>query len=196
MVVLDVEIRKAILGRDEPPIAGIDYCGGWRDFENMGIACVCTYDTATHLTRVFLASNLEELQKYLDAEVATGGFNTFGFDLKLLAHHGIKVDHAQHYDALAEIWKKCGLDPGRFEPRTHGGWSLDAIMQGTFGLAKSGHGAMAPIWWQQGKRGRVVDYCARDVWLEAKLISHMLAGGTIRAPGKPALSGFGDRQAA
>lgn len=193
MIVLDVEIKLAILGRDEEPRPGIRYCGGWRDFANMGCAVACTYDTTTHLTRVFLEKQLPELQRYLDDEVATGGFNTRRFDLQLLEHHGIKVDQVQHYDALEEIWKAMGLNPDRFEPRTHGGWSLDAICDATFGLKKSGHGAMAPVWWQTGERGRVVDYCCRDVWLEAKLIKHMLNGGVVRAPGKPALVDFHDK---
>lgn len=50
---MDVEIKKAILGRAETPLPGIGYCAGWRDFANMGVACVCTYDIVTHLSRVF-----------------------------------------------------------------------------------------------------------------------------------------------
>lgn len=186
MIVFDVEIKKAILGRGEIPQAGVEYCEGWKDFQGMGLAVCCTYDTETHLTRVFLEKQLEELQAYLAAN-AHGGFNTRRFDMALLAAHGVKVDPARHYDALEQIWRKCGLDPDRFNPRTHGGWGLDPVMEGTFNVKKSGHGALAPVWWQQGERGRVVDYCCRDVWLEAKLITHMRAGGVIRAAGKPAL---------
>jgi hypothetical protein len=53
MIIFDVEIKKGILGRNEVPLEGIEYCGGWRDFENMGVACVCTFDTESHLSRVF-----------------------------------------------------------------------------------------------------------------------------------------------
>jgi hypothetical protein len=174
MKIIDVEIKKGILGRNDAPMEGIEYCGGWRDFQNMGISVVCVYDLATRLTRVFLEEDFEDLKDYV-ATGPTGGFNTRGFDIPLLNHHGIYLDEAAHYDALWRIWQACGLDPTRFSPRTHGGWSLDNIMQSTFGLSKSGNGAMAPVWWQLGKRGKVIDYCCRDVWLEAQLIEHMLA---------------------
>ena len=175
MIVLDVEIKKGILGRNDEPLPGIEYCAGWRDFPGMGVSVVCAFDTLTNETRIFLEEDFEELKQYLRGQ-HTGGFNTRRFDLPLLAHHGVEVDQVLHFDALEKIWISLGLDPDRFNPRTHGGWSLDNIMTATFGLQKSGHGAMAPVWWQQGRRGKVIDYCARDVWLEAKLIAHLLAG--------------------
>jgi hypothetical protein len=185
MIVFDVEIKKAILGRNETPIAGVEYCEGWRDFANMGVACVCTFDTDTYLARAF-TDDLSALRDYLGAK-ETGGFNTRRFDIPLLAAHGVQIDVDNHYDALEQIWFKCGFDPDRFVPATHGGWGLDAVMNATFGLNKTGHGAAAPVWWQRGEYGRVIDYCLNDAWLEAKLIMHMLNGGTVNAPGKEAL---------
>lgn len=178
MKIIDVEIKKGILGKGEIPAPGIEYCGGWRDFPNMGCSVVCVFDLSTRLTRVFLEEDFDELRKFI-AEGPTGGFNTRGFDLPLLGHHGIYVEESRHFDALWKIWEAQGLDPKVFNWRTHGGWSLDNIMQSTFGLSKSGAGAMAPLWWQQGKRGKVIDYCCRDVWLEAKLIEHLLTGGQV-----------------
>jgi hypothetical protein len=148
MKIIDVEIKKGILGRNEVPMEGIDYCSGWRDFPNMGVSVVCTFDLLTRLTRVFLEEDFDDLREYI-GKGPTGGFNTRGFDLPLLKHHGIEVDEAEHFDALWRIWEAIGVDPARFEWRTHGGWSLDNIMQSTFGLSKSGSGAMAPVWWQQ-----------------------------------------------
>jgi hypothetical protein len=186
MIIFDVEIKKGILGRHETPIEGIEYCGGWRDFENMGVACVCTFDMVSNLSRVFTTSRLQELEGYL-ATASTGGFNTKRFDIPCLAAHGVAVDTTYHYDALEQIWKKLGLDETAFSS-LHAGWGLDAIMQATFGLAKSGHGAMAPVWWQQGHHSKVIDYCLNDVWLEAKLCRHMRGGGTVKALGKEPLS--------
>ena len=178
MIILDVEIKKGILGRDDSPLPGIEYCGGWRDFAGMGVSVVCTYHIETRLTRVFLEEDFAELQAYLKTD-STAGFNTRRFDLPLLEHHGIVVDQALHFDGLEQIWLALDLDPDRFYWKTHGGWSLDNVMTATFGLAKSGHGAMAPVWWQQGKRGKVIDYCCRDVWLEGKLVEHLRAGAPV-----------------
>lgn len=179
MIIIDVEIKKAIRSKNEAVIEGIEYCDGWRDFANMGVACACTYDVATNLSRVFYEEELADLQAYI-AGKTTAGFNTRRFDLPLLEHHGVTVeDQASHFDILESIWMAQGLDPDDFNWKTHGGWSLDNIMQSTFGLGKSGSGAMAPVWWQQGKRGKVVDYCLRDVWLEAQLAIYARKGHPI-----------------
>jgi hypothetical protein len=185
MIIIDVEIKKAILGRGEEPIADIEYCGGWRDFAGMGIACVCTYDTHTHLSRVFLEEDLGDLAVYLYKK-PTAGFNTKRFDLPLLAEHGIDVDPDQHYDMLEQIWLALGLNPDKFYYKTHGGWGLDAVCQATLGIAKTGHGALAPVWWQQGRRGKVIDYCCNDCNMEGRLLQWIIdskpvrnAGGTV-----------------
>jgi len=179
MIIVDVEIEKAIQGRGEERLPEIEYCQGWRDFAGMGISVVCTYDILTHLTRVFLKEDLGELSGYLDGKW-TAGFNTKRFDLPLLAEHGIDVDPGQHYDILEEIWIALGLNPDKFYYKTHGGWGLDAVCQATLGIAKTGHGALAPVWWQQGKRGKVIDYCCNDVWMEGALLTHVLSGNTVR----------------
>ncbi len=120
---------------------------------------------------MFTDDNFLELYPYLDGQMSAG-FNTLQFDLPLLAHHDPRfATISHHYDALADIWSALG--------RREYGWSLDSICEATFGLKKSGHGAMAPVWFQQGKYGQVIDYCLRDVWLEAKLIKHMLEGNAV-----------------
>lgn len=63
MIIFDVEIKKGILGRNEVPLPGIEYCGGWRDFKNMGVACVCTFDTVSALSRVFTTSRVKAAGK-------------------------------------------------------------------------------------------------------------------------------------
>ncbi len=179
MIILDVEIKKAILGRGEEPVEGIEYCGGWRDFAGMGVACVCTFDLTTKLSRVFVDGDLEELPTYLAGKV-TSGFNTRRFDLQLLAANGITIGTEMHYDILEQIWIAQGLNPDKFVPSTHGGWSLDAVCGSTLGVVKSGNGALAPHWWQLGQRGRVIDYCLRDVWLEAQLLQHIITNRMVR----------------
>ena len=192
-IIIDVEIAKAILGRNETPIEGIEYCRGWKDFENMGIACVCVYDTDTHLSRVFFEEDLYALANYLHGK-PTAGFNTRRFDLLLLAHNyrNPPLDdwakaYEPHYDMLEAIWVAQGLDPDKFYWKTHGGWGLDAVCKATLGIAKTGHGALAPVWWQRGKISKVVDYCLNDVWMEGQLLMHIMNGGLVTAEGKPAV---------
>lgn len=175
MIILDVEIEKAIQIRGEPKLPDIGYCNGWRDFKGMGVACVCTYDITTNLSRAFLKEDFNALAVYLYGKW-TAGFNTQRFDLPLLAEHDLHFDPAMHYDMLEEIWLALGLNPDKFNPRTHGGWGLDAVCGATLGIRKTGNGALAPVWWQQGRRGKVIDYCLNDVWMEGQLLKHVLAG--------------------
>ncbi|MGH8266898.1 MAG: hypothetical protein ACRETS_06230, partial [Steroidobacteraceae bacterium] len=66
MIVLDVEIARAIPPRDGQRLSGIEYCEGWRDFRNMGLACVCTYDTGSHLSRAFVPGEPGQREALLD----------------------------------------------------------------------------------------------------------------------------------
>lgn len=187
MIILDVEIKKAIPPRrDEPVHPDIEYCEGWRDFKGMGVACVCTFDLRTGLSRVFLEGDLQDLQGYVSGAI-TGGFNTRRFDLPLLEANGVPTGGGEHYDMLESIWLALGLDPNHFEYRTHGGWSLDNVCAQTLNDKKSGSGALAPIWWQRGQRGRVIDYCLRDVWLEGRLMRHIVQHGYVERSGMPRL---------
>lgn len=183
MIVVDVEIKKAILSRGEMPIPDIEYCDGWRSFDTMGISCVCTYETNTHLSRCFLEEDLGDLAVYLHGK-PTAGFNTRRFDLPLLHEHGISirrdVEDNLHYDMLEMIWIALGLNPDKFYFKTHGGWSLDAVCRATLGISKTGNGALAPVWWQQGRRGKVIDYCLNDVWMEGQLLLHIIDGGLVK----------------
>ena len=183
MIIVDIEIEKAI-----PPRRGgvvepdIQYCEGWRDFTGMGISVVCTYDLTSGLSRAFLKNDLMELAAYLNGR-ATTGFNTRRFDLPLLAAHAVEVK-GPHYDILEQIWLALGLDPDHFVYATHGGWSLDAVAEATLGQRKSLNGALAPIYWQRGHHGKVIDYCLRDVWLEGKLLQYILENGHVRRNGE------------
>ena len=44
MLIYDIEIEKAILNKKESPKANIEYCAGFHDFANMGIACIGAAD--------------------------------------------------------------------------------------------------------------------------------------------------------
>lgn len=178
MILFDAEIARAIPQKDEDPVPGIQYCNGWRDFEGMGIACVTTFDTDTHESRVFLVDNLPAFESYTKDKV-TGGFNSVSFDINLLRANAISINEVLHFDLYVEVKKAFGVKPQGFIPRQNGRWNLDTIAQATIGASKSGDGANAAIWWQQGLRGKVIDYCLRDNWLVAQLIAELVAGRSI-----------------
>ena len=177
-LVYDCEIIKAIPSTKETPVEGIEYCGGWRDFPNMGISVIGAYDYQTGRYRAFLADNFQEFQQ-LACERIPVAFNGRAFDDQLVAANGLSTPEC--YDLLVEIWAGAGLGP-TFDFKTHGGFGLDAVCETNFGMNKTGNGALAPILWQRGQHGQVIDYCLNDVAMEARLLDHVLEYGWIVSP--------------
>lgn len=181
MLIYDCEIKKDIAKKGEPIESGIEYCGGWRDFEGMGITVIGVYDYQTDRYRVFLEDNLSEFQDLIAQRELVVGFNNNAFDNLLCEANGLWIPSEKSYDLLVEIWAGAGLGP-RFNPSTHGGFGLDACSAVNFGTQKSGNGALAPIDWQRGKYGSVIDYCLNDVKLTKDLMDLVLNQGSIICP--------------
>ncbi len=185
-VIYDLEIKKAIPGgKDKEPRQGIEYCEGWEDHANMGIACLCAYDYHTGRYRVFTDKNQGEWMKLVANRDIVVGFNSMRFDQKVLeACWGpdFWVESARQYDILREIWRAVGLDVDKFVFKTHGGYSLDAVADMNLGMKKTGHGALAPIQWQEGNIGAVIDYCLEDVRITRLLFNDIIRNGKLISP--------------
>lgn len=176
MLVYDLEIKKAILGKNDQPVEGVEYCEGWKDSVGMGVSCVCCYDYITDRYRVFMEDNMPDFALLVDSREVIIGYNNIGFDNKVLAHMGtdpseqsLEYLNKKSYDILAEI-RAAG-----------GGWcGLDAMVKANgLGAGKTGNGAMAPVWYQAGRIGKLVDYCMADVWLTKKLLDKIIKGETL-----------------
>ena len=183
-LVYDCEIVKAIPPRyDNLRREGIEYCDGWRDFENMGISTICAYDFETMRYRVFCEDGFGYFEDLVQEREVIVSFNGVQFDDNLCAAHGIKVRST--YDLLWEMWLSAGLrpptKPSEFAA-AHKGFGLDATAFRNGIGRKSGHGELAPILWQQGKRGQVIDYCLEDVRLTAAVLQRIVAQGELLDP--------------
>ena len=184
MLVYDCEIEKAIPPRkDEARKRDVEYCEGWRDFKGMGITVITAYDSLENQFRVFLKDNLQIFQNLVNYHKSIGspiaGFNSIAFDDKLCEANGLEVK--TDYDLLVEEWKADGLGP-TFSPATHGGYGLDATLKANGIAPKSGHGALAPIQWQQGEYGSVIDYCLGDTTKTWTVIKRVIDHGFIIHP--------------
>lgn len=181
MLIYDLEIINAI-----PPKAGsgfqheegITYCAGWHDHDHMGISVLVAFDYLTQDVRVFCQDNLALFQRLVDQRDVVAGFNSIEFDNQVCAANGIHVPVAKSYDLLREIWAAHGLGP-TFRSRTHGGFGLDACAQANGLAGKTGHGALAPVQWQRGEIGTVVDYCIQDVLITKRLLAKVMHGTFI-----------------
>lgn len=182
MLIYDAETVKAIRSKKRPPIPSIKYCGGWRDFEGMGISCIGVYDYDEDRYRVFLEDNFDEFARLIESTDMVIGFNNLAFDDPLVAATcGVELPSEKSYDLLAQIWIGAGLSY-KFSYPSHLGFGLAACCEVNFGVTKSGHGDLAPIQWQKGERGAVIDYCLNDVWLTKRLFDLVATKGEIVSP--------------
>lgn len=176
-VIFDLEIEKAILGRNERPVEGVAYCKGWQDHRGMGISTLCAYDTASGRTRAFCKDNKDEFADLLVEADLIVGFNSRNFDAKVVLHSwGFSIPETKHYDIMLELAEGHG---GDFR-----GLGLNAVVKMNLGpeFGKTGNGGLAPIDWQSGRIGSVIDYCLEDVRLTALLFSRILETGELLSP--------------
>lgn len=168
----DIEVVRAIPDRHTLPIVGIEYAASWTDFANMGIACICAYDYVEQRYRVFTEGRYGDFLLLAQRRSPLVGFNNVNFDNRVIAAvlggGGSCFTPGVSYDLLLEIWAANGLGPV-FTPATHDGFGLDAVASANDLGRKAGNGALAPVWWQQGEYGRVIDYCLQDINLTRKL---------------------------
>lgn len=166
-VVYDLEIARAILGRGEEPMAGVDYCAGWTDYEGMGVACCCALDLLTGKMHVYLADNLGDFAELAADRRYVIGFNSQAFDDLVLSAQGVTV--TTNYDLKVEAQ---GVVNGKRVP----GRRLDDFVRVNLGVSKpiQNH-AMLPVMWQRGEHGKVIDECLSDVYLTAALIQRLPA---------------------
>ena len=182
MLIYDVEIENAVLSHGEEYIPGVKYCAGWHDFSGMGISCICAYDYKTMQYRVFCQDNINIFQKLIDGHDIIAGFNNHNFDDKLCLANGIIIPEIKSYDILKQIWVGAGLST-EYEYTKHKGYGLDAVLKANIpGAGKSGIGANAPIDWQTGKIGTVIDYCMIDVWNTKLLLDLIISTGELKDP--------------
>lgn len=181
MLVYDLEIIKAIPDKNSENLQGIEYCEGWQDHKNMGISVICAYDYVDDRYRVFCKDNFKEFQKLCTERNCLVSFNGIGFDNKVLKENGIIVPENRCYDILVQVWIGDNLKP-MFEYPSHIGYGLDAICAANFDERKTGHGALAPVQWQKGEIGDVIDYCINDVKLTKDLLDYIIRYGAIKSP--------------
>lgn len=181
-LVYDIEIINAIPpAGDSNRIPGIEYCSGWLDYKNIGISVICAYSYADKKFHTFTAdTGFSEFQKMTKSAVVVG-FNSESFDDNVCRANNIRIKTG--YDILREIYQAKGMDPyPEIFTDEYKGYGLDAIAQANRLGKKSGRGDLAAIWWQHGKKEKVVSYCLQDVVLTQKIFDMVLDGKVFRCP--------------
>jgi DEAD/DEAH box helicase domain-containing protein len=177
MLIYDIEIAKMIPSKDREPEFGLEYCAGFDDFANMGIALIGVHDYVADQSRLFGQHELEEFKELISKHDVLVGFNNIRFDNQLLAANGVNIPETICYDILVEMFNQFG---GR-----RSGCKLGDVARVNFGVGKSGDGADAPKLWQKGFFGKVADYCLHDIRLTKKIVDRILRQGWIVNPINP-----------
>lgn len=185
VAVFDAEIKKRIE----------DCSNGWQSHDEMGVSVLVIFDYVTMRYRVFDDKNAAEAIAILSTYDLVVGFNTVGFDWKLIkatwpAMFPIKINPipdgavvredgciSRNFDILREIWLTLRLDPDNFNPKTHGGYKLDDVAWDTIRMRKTANGALAPVMYQEGRIAEVIDYCIEDVRIEKTLFEFIAKHG-------------------
>lgn len=178
----DIEIRKAVPDKKFPAEPGIEYCAGWTDHANMGVACICAYDVGEGRYRVWTDGTFEDFIELAQRRRVVG-FNSVRFDDVVCGLEGIPVTTT--WDLLREMWKAEGLNPDSYGGG-HSGFSLNATAKANGLPEKTWHGAVAGAGWQMGQYGRVIDYCLFDVHLLRDLTEMaIMSDGHLAHPRRP-----------
>lgn len=185
ILVYDCEIIKAvpIEYKNVEPLAGIEYCEGWKDFDNMGISVIGAYLSwekefiaFTDESKVKKTSKVLPLSYFQDALNEADilvGFNHISFDNNLIKANGFEIPTDMRlYDILVEMWSAVGLGPDFMFPH-HAGFSLDQTCKVNGIGEKTGTGANAAVLWQRGHYEEVIDYCLHDVALTLNLLRNI-----------------------
>jgi DEAD/DEAH box helicase domain-containing protein len=179
IVVYDLETKNPVKGEVT-----------WDRHDLMGISVGCLFDYKDGEFKVYMDDNLDELAERLLAADLVSGFNISGFDEKLLIATMKKQSQRQdlveklqaggikNYDLLYWSRRASGWVDGVKFPS---GMRLDDHLLGTFGrdFMKTGDGARAPDWFQEGRIGRLVSYCLGDVFREKALFEHVWNGSPV-----------------
>jgi DEAD/DEAH box helicase domain-containing protein len=128
----------------------------------IGVAALVGSETCCFVEGVRLESIFDLLKDYFLI-----GFNSKNFDDKLLQANGINL--STDYDVLEQIRIAAYGSPNWHDCPKGFSYSLDAITSAN-GFKKTGHGALAPQLWQEGKRQEVIDYCLNDCLITKEIL--------------------------
>lgn len=178
LVVYDCEIRHCIPDGKNPIPEGMATCAGWTDYVGMGISVITAYVWGEGY-RVFLEDNMDEFKELANhPDTMLAGFHSWRFDDRLIAAVlGVLLPDHRSWDLLRQIAIAAGMNPSGVPH----GYSLDALCEANFLPKKTASGAQAPILWQSGLIGTLIDYGLGDTMRTKKLIELAL-DGRLRSP--------------
>ncbi len=127
--------------------------GGWGNARDMKMSCGVLYSSVTNEFETYFEKDVDRLIERLAGAELVVGFNTIGFDYKVLSGYcDFDFRRLSSLDLLADLHRKIGVRV-----------SLDAVAGETLGETKSADGLQALAWWKEGRLEEIAAYCRQDV---------------------------------
>jgi len=143
---------------------------------DLDISVVCIHDSETNEYSSYFVEDFPKLWPIIEAADMLIGYNSDHFDIPLLdKYYAGDLTQIKSLDILKEIRGSLGK---RIK--------LDSVAQATLGEAKSGNGLDAVVWWKEGKKQKVVDYCIQDVKVTKDIYDYAIKNGHLKFPDKNA----------
>lgn len=144
--------------------------GGWHNIEQLGLACAVTHSSISNEFRVYRKPDIPALLEELRSADCVVGFNSIGFDIRVLQTWAdFDLSALPHLDLILDIKGAAGYRVG-----------LNNLCEATFGACKSSNGLEAIQWWRDGREQEVIDYCQQDVLLTRRLHEHGAQNGWVK----------------
>lgn len=157
--------------------------GGWRNIEQLGVACVVTCasdddsssdDNNNWVFKTFLREDIPALLSELQRADLVIGFNSRGFDFRVLQPFAdFDVTSLPNLDLMLDLKEVAGFRPG-----------LGNCCEATLGAGKSSNGLESLQWWREGRRDEVIAYCRQDVALTRRLHEYGALHGHVKCRDK------------
>jgi DEAD/DEAH box helicase domain-containing protein len=142
---------------------------GSNDPAALDLTVVGVYDSERDVFEHYLQEDLPKMWPLFESADLIVGFNSDHFDIPLLnKYYPGDLTKFKSLDILKEIKNSFGRR-----------MKLDQIAEGTLGAHKSGHGIEATIWWRNGEKQKVIDYCIQDVKITKEIYDYARANNKL-----------------
>jgi len=137
-----------------------DDIGGWRNIDKMRVAVAVTYSLNDDKYEYYMEENINTLMEELKKSTLVVGFNSKGFDYKVLQPYSpdFKLSNLPSLDMLEEVFKSLGYRI-----------SLNSLAEATLNESKSADGLQSIEWFKRGEIQKVIDYCKQDVYVTKEI---------------------------
>lgn len=157
-ITFDIETKMASLSR------------GRLDVNEMELIVVGVHDSETNEYKAYEKEELGQLWPVFERADMLIGYNSDYFDIPILnRYYPGDLSKIRSLDLLQEVYKALGRR-----------LRLESLAQATLGRGKSGEGALAGTWWDQGLHDKVKNYCIDDVKLTRELYDYALTNGKLK----------------